>query len=158
MQSGADASVALERNGDVTVSSVGTVTIDAPSVAVTGDVYARVDPVPTARRRGSGMAVKPLQPARKFLGSGFAFPLRIDANGGFAFASYEADIEQAIFHILSTAKGERVMVPDFGCGMHDLVFAEHRDPGRRRCIGSPPGAGAVGTAHGRARRHRHRQR
>jgi hypothetical protein len=69
------------------------------------------------------MAVKPLQPARKFLGSGFAFPLRIDVNGGFAFASYEADVEQAIFHILSTAKGERVMVPDFGCGMHDLVFA-----------------------------------
>lgn len=67
--------------------------------------------------------MKKLQPARAFLGSGFAFPLRIDTNGGFAFASYEADVEQAIFHILSTAKGERVMVPDFGCGMHDLVFS-----------------------------------
>jgi phage baseplate assembly protein W len=64
-----------------------------------------------------------LQPARAFLGAGFTFPLRIDTNGGFAFAAYEADVEQAIFHILSTAKGERVMVPDFGCGMHDLVFA-----------------------------------
>ena len=67
--------------------------------------------------------MKNLQPARAFLGSGFAFPLRIDTSGGFAFASYEADVEQAIFHVLSTAKGERVMVPDFGCGMHDLVFA-----------------------------------
>ena len=67
--------------------------------------------------------MKNLQPARAFLGSGFAFPLRIDTSGGFALASYEADIEQAIFHILSTAKGERVMVPDFGCGMHDLVFS-----------------------------------
>jgi uncharacterized protein len=67
--------------------------------------------------------VKKLEPARAFLGSGFAFPLRIEPRGGFAFASYEADVEQAIFHILSTAKGERVMVPDFGCGMHDLVFS-----------------------------------
>ncbi len=67
--------------------------------------------------------MKGLQAARAFLGSGFAFPLQIDANGGFAFAAYEADVEQAVFQILSTAKGERVMVPDFGCGMHDLVFA-----------------------------------
>jgi phage baseplate assembly protein W len=66
---------------------------------------------------------QPLQPARKFLGVGFAFPLQIGPNGGFAFAQYEADVEQAVYHILSTAKGERVMVPDFGCGMHDLVFA-----------------------------------
>jgi uncharacterized protein len=67
--------------------------------------------------------VKPLQKARAFLGIGFAFPLQIDSNGGFAFAAYEADVEQSIFSILSTAKGERVMVPDFGCGMHDLVFS-----------------------------------
>jgi phage baseplate assembly protein W len=67
--------------------------------------------------------VKPLQKARAFLGNGFAFPLQITARGGFAFAAYEADVEQSIFNILSTAKGERVMVPDFGCGMHDLVFS-----------------------------------
>jgi uncharacterized protein len=67
--------------------------------------------------------MKPLQRARAFLGNGFAFPLQIGTSGGFVFAAYEADIEQAVFAILSTAKGERVMVPDFGCGMHDLVFA-----------------------------------
>jgi phage baseplate assembly protein W len=68
--------------------------------------------------------MKQLQPARAFLGTGFAFPLRIDAStGGFAFANYEADVEQAIYQILSTAHGERVMVPEFGCGMHDLVFS-----------------------------------
>ncbi|HTV73866.1 MAG TPA: GPW/gp25 family protein [Candidatus Acidoferrales bacterium] len=68
--------------------------------------------------------VKALQPARKFLGVGFAFPLQIDpTTGGFALAAYEADVEQAIFQILGTAKGERVMVPDFGCGMHDRVFS-----------------------------------
>ena len=65
-----------------------------------------------------------LRPARKFLGVGFAFPLQIDpATGQFGFAAYEADVQQAIFTILSTAKGERVMVPDFGCGMHDRVFS-----------------------------------
>jgi phage baseplate assembly protein W len=70
------------------------------------------------------MNLSALQPARKFLGVGFAFPLQIDpSSGGFSFAAYEADVVQAIFQILSTAKGERVMVPDFGCGMHDRVFS-----------------------------------
>lgn len=67
--------------------------------------------------------MKPLQKARAFLGHGFAFPLQIGAAGGFVFAAYEADVEQSVFNILSTAKGERVMVPDYGCGMHDLVFS-----------------------------------
>lgn len=65
-----------------------------------------------------------LQKARQFLGVGFAFPLQIDpATGQFAFSAYEANVQQSIFTILSTAKGERVMVPDFGCGMHDRVFS-----------------------------------
>ena len=34
----------------------------------------------------------------------------------------EDEIREAIWIILSTAKGERVMHPDFGCGIHDLVF------------------------------------
>jgi phage baseplate assembly protein W len=37
-------------------------------------------------------------------------------------SEYEADIQQSIWIILSTAKGERVMRPDFGCGIHNLVF------------------------------------
>ena len=32
-------------------------------------------------------------------------------------------IRQSIWLILSTAKGERVMLADFGCGIHDLIFA-----------------------------------
>jgi uncharacterized protein len=68
--------------------------------------------------------IQTLQPARAFLGVGFAFPLQIDPTSGqFAFAAYEADVVQSIFQILSTAKGERVMLPDFGCGMHDRTFA-----------------------------------
>src|SRR5262245_51958691 len=38
-------------------------------------------------------------------------------------SEYEQDIKEAIWIILSTSKGERVMRPDFGCGIHDLVFA-----------------------------------
>lgn len=38
-------------------------------------------------------------------------------------AAYETSIQQAIWIILGTAPGERLMRPDFGCGIHTLVFA-----------------------------------
>ena len=58
-----------------------------------------------------------------FLGRGWAFPVRVDPRTGrIATVAEEDDIRQAIWIILSTAKGERVMRPDFGCGIHDLVF------------------------------------
>jgi phage baseplate assembly protein W len=61
---------------------------------------------------------------REFLGTGWVFPVQISADTGLIeWASYEEDIKQSIQIILSTAKGERVMRPDFGCGIHDLVFA-----------------------------------
>src|SRR5688572_14592904 len=56
------------------------------------------------------------------LGSGIAFPLQVDRRGGIALASDETDVDQAIQLILSTAKGERPMRPEFGCGVHDFVF------------------------------------
>jgi hypothetical protein len=37
-------------------------------------------------------------------------------------AAYEESVRQSIWIILGTAKGERVMRPDFGCGIYDLVF------------------------------------
>ncbi len=64
---------------------------------------------------------------REFLGQGLAFPLQIDPRGGIALAGGEHDIEQAIRIILMTAPGERVMRPEFGCRIHELVFAPH-DP------------------------------
>jgi phage baseplate assembly protein W len=60
---------------------------------------------------------------REFLGAGWKFPLQITPGGKIAQARHEQRIEESIFLILSTAKGERVMRPDFGCGIHDLVFA-----------------------------------
>jgi len=57
-----------------------------------------------------------------FLGTGWNFPVRID-GGRAAISSYEENIRQSIFLILSTAPGERVMRPEFGCGIHDKVFS-----------------------------------
>ncbi len=60
----------------------------------------------------------------EFLGKGWGFPVeREDGDGRFAVAEHEESINQAIWIVLSTALGERVMRPDFGCAIHELVFA-----------------------------------
>jgi phage baseplate assembly protein W len=62
--------------------------------------------------------------SKAFLGRGWKFPVAINlATGRIAMSEYEQDIRESIFIILSTAPGERVMRPDFGCGIHDLAFA-----------------------------------
>ena len=59
-----------------------------------------------------------------FLGVGWTSPIQLkDDKGPIVMAFYDDAIRQSIWTILSTAKGERVMRPDFGCGIHDLVFA-----------------------------------
>ena len=57
-----------------------------------------------------------------FLGTGWSFPIETRA-GEIQLVDGETDIEQAIRLILSTTPGERVMRPEFGCGIHDYVFA-----------------------------------
>ncbi|GIF14595.1 GPW/gp25 family protein [Actinoplanes teichomyceticus] len=61
--------------------------------------------------------------AEQFIGNGWAFPLRVDATGGIALVSREREIAEAIRLILATAPGERPMRPEFGCGVHEYVFA-----------------------------------
>lgn len=61
--------------------------------------------------------------AKDFLGKGWKYPVNIGNNRKIQMSEYETDIKEAIWIILGTAKGERVMRPDFGCGIHDLVFA-----------------------------------
>ena len=58
-----------------------------------------------------------------FVGAGWAFPLGTDATGGVALVVREREIEEAIRLILATAPGERPMRPEFGCRVHDHVFA-----------------------------------
>jgi phage baseplate assembly protein W len=60
--------------------------------------------------------------AREFLGRGFAFPFLPDPQGRLRLVGDEERIRQSIWIILGTAPGERLMRPDFGCGIHDLVF------------------------------------
>ena len=59
----------------------------------------------------------------EFIGAGWAFPLRTDATGGIALVRHEREIEESIRLILGTAFGERPMRPEFGCGIHDYIFA-----------------------------------
>ena len=61
--------------------------------------------------------------SKEFLGVGIKFPFQINFSGGIALSSYEEDIKDSIRIILGTSKGERLMRPDFGCGIHNLVFA-----------------------------------
>lgn len=58
-----------------------------------------------------------------FLGVGWAFPVAVDARGRVALARHERNIEESIRIILLTPPGQRVMRPDFGCQIHDLIFA-----------------------------------
>ena len=66
-------------------------------------------------------------------GTGWAFPVaaRPGHRRWSSWSRYEEDIRQSIHIILGTAKGERVMRPDFGCGIHDLVFAALSHPAHR---------------------------
>jgi len=68
--------------------------------------------------------------SKPFLGVGWSFPLEVVKKGAqynakagqLLTAEYEESVRQSIWLILGTAKGERVMRPDFGCGIYDLVF------------------------------------
>ncbi len=68
----------------------------------------------------------PNEYSKSFLGTGLAFPLQVNQRGELATVSGEKDIEQAIWIILGTRLGERVMRPTFGCRAQELIF-EPRD-------------------------------
>jgi phage baseplate assembly protein W len=57
-----------------------------------------------------------------FLGSGLGFPIDVDGDGALLVIDQEDSVRQAVWIILATARGERRMRPDFGCGIHDLMF------------------------------------
>jgi phage baseplate assembly protein W len=61
--------------------------------------------------------------SQEFVGAGWAFPLRTGATGGIATVAGYREIEEAIRLVLGTSYGERPMRPEFGCGIHDFVFA-----------------------------------
>jgi uncharacterized protein len=64
---------------------------------------------------------------RDFLGKGLRFPVSVNLNGGVSSSALEENVRQSIFIILGTAPGERLRRPDFGCRIHDLMFAPNND-------------------------------
>lgn len=55
-------------------------------------------------------------------GRGWEFPPHLNDRNHISMVEDDADIRQAIFIILNTIPGERVMRPEFGCYIHDLIF------------------------------------
>lgn len=60
---------------------------------------------------------------RAFLGVGWKFPVQVTPTGAIATSALEQKIEESVYLILSTAQRERPMLPAYGCGIHDVVFA-----------------------------------
>jgi uncharacterized protein len=58
-----------------------------------------------------------------FLGKGWHYPVAFSSQRGIEISAGERSIQEAIWIILATSPGERVMRPDFGCGIHRLVFS-----------------------------------
>jgi phage baseplate assembly protein W len=58
----------------------------------------------------------------------YAYPFRIDATSHQAAqSSYSDHVGQMIRQVLLTDPGERVCLPEFGCGLRRLVFAPNSD-------------------------------
>ena len=56
-----------------------------------------------------------------------SFPFRLSGDGRIAAVDFDAHLRQRIEQVLFTAPGERVMRPEFGCGVRDLVFQGNND-------------------------------
>jgi uncharacterized protein len=61
---------------------------------------------------------------KEFLGRGWQFPFQVNpASGSVAMSEYEANIRDCMTLIIGTKPGERQMLPEFGCRVHELLFA-----------------------------------
>jgi phage baseplate assembly protein W len=59
----------------------------------------------------------------------YAFPFRVDPSSHQAMvAAYERHVDQLVRQLLLTSPGERVNLPEFGCGLRELVFAPASEP------------------------------
>src|SRR5215471_20173947 len=60
--------------------------------------------------------------SNQFIGRGWRFPIKLNAKGGIDWSEGPARISDAIWIIVKTSLGERVMRPTFGTGANDYVF------------------------------------
>jgi uncharacterized protein len=65
--------------------------------------------------------------ATDIIGVGWKFPIRVNAKGGISYSSGPDRIQDAIWIIVATSAGERVMREDFGAGANDYVFQSNSD-------------------------------
>jgi phage baseplate assembly protein W len=57
-----------------------------------------------------------------FVGRGFSWPMQVDHTGSIKLTDSAEDIDRSIQIVLLTAPGERLMRPQFGCRIWDLLF------------------------------------
>jgi len=67
-------------------------------------------------------STEPAQHDASFVGRGFFWPMEVDHTGSIRLTDGATDIDAAMAVVLATAPGERVMRPDFGCRIWDLLF------------------------------------
>lgn len=72
---------------------------------------------------GESFVIDEITKGRAFLGRGWSFPPTFDRTvGGVRMLEQEHDIASSLELLLSTATGERIMVPQYGCNLDELVF------------------------------------
>jgi Bacteriophage baseplate protein W len=61
------------------------------------------------------------------IGRGWKFPIKVNAKGGLSYSDGPDRIQDAIWIVLGTAPGERVMRLDFGAGVEEFVFQSNSE-------------------------------
>jgi phage baseplate assembly protein W len=61
--------------------------------------------------------------SQAFIGAGWAYPVRTEVSGDIALVTGDEELAEAIRLIIGTAIGERPMRPEYGCAIHDFIFA-----------------------------------
>jgi len=61
-------------------------------------------------------------PDVSFIGRGISWPMGVDHTGALRMSEGPADLDRSIRVVLATAPGERVMRPEFGCRIWDMLF------------------------------------
>ncbi|WP_340198808.1 GPW/gp25 family protein [Ascidiimonas sp. W6] len=61
---------------------------------------------------------------KSFLGQGWSFPPTFEKsfNSGVVMVSDEKDIMESLEILMTTNPGERVMLPEYGCGIQSFLF------------------------------------
>ncbi|MFZ3327029.1 MAG: GPW/gp25 family protein [Methylocella sp.] len=66
------------------------------------------------------------------IGRGCKFPPKVNASGGLDWSNGPHRIRDAIWIVLSTSPGERVMRPTFGAGVQNFVFRPNSTASQKR--------------------------